>query len=59
MCEKNQENDLDSSQKMAYPLETQSQQSGIWSDLESQPIDHIIWGRFYAKMPKLNNYGNR
>ncbi|XP_037960574.1 ovarian-specific serine/threonine-protein kinase Lok [Teleopsis dalmanni] len=28
---------------------TQSQPSNIWSEMESQPIDSVVWGRLYGK----------
>lgn len=32
---------------------TQTQQSGVWSQLESQPVEKPIWGRLYAKHLKI------
>lgn len=34
---------------------TQTQQSGLWSQLESQPVDNVIWGRLYAKNLKIKS----
>ncbi|TMW41993.1 hypothetical protein DOY81_012928 [Sarcophaga bullata] len=34
---------------------TQSQTSNLWSQVESQPIDNIIWGRLYGKNIKVKS----
>lgn len=34
---------------------TQTQQTAGWSQIESQPVDNIIWGRLYAKNLKIKS----
>lgn len=34
---------------------TQTQQSGLWSQIESQPVENVIWGRLYAKNLKIKS----
>ncbi|XP_030376882.1 ovarian-specific serine/threonine-protein kinase Lok isoform X2 [Scaptodrosophila lebanonensis] len=34
---------------------TQSQASNIWSQVESQPMDNIVWGRLYGKNIKIKS----
>ena len=36
---------------------TQSQTSNLWSQVESQPIDNIVWGRLYGKNIKVKSLG--
>lgn len=36
---------------------TQSQSSNIWSQVESQPIENIVWGRLYGKNIKVKSLG--
>ncbi|XP_073826361.1 ovarian-specific serine/threonine-protein kinase loki isoform X1 [Musca autumnalis] len=36
---------------------TQSQASNIWSQVESQPIENIVWGRLYGKNIKVKSLG--
>lgn len=37
--------------------QTQTQNSTVWDNLESQPIEKVIWGRLYAKNIKLRSLG--
>ncbi|XP_075152380.1 ovarian-specific serine/threonine-protein kinase loki [Haematobia irritans] len=34
---------------------TQSQASNLWSQVESQPIENVIWGRLYGKNVKVKS----
>ncbi|KAI8118033.1 Ovarian-specific serine/threonine-protein kinase Lok [Lucilia cuprina] len=34
---------------------TQSQASNLWSQVESQPMDNIVWGRLYGKNIKVKS----
>ncbi|XP_055591092.1 ovarian-specific serine/threonine-protein kinase Lok isoform X2 [Uranotaenia lowii] len=34
---------------------TQTQNTGLWSQIESQPVDNVIWGRLYAKNLKIKS----
>lgn len=36
---------------------TQSQVSNLWSQVESQPMDNIVWGRLYGKNIKVKSLG--
>lgn len=36
---------------------TQSQASNLWSQVESQPMDNIVWGRLYGKNIKVKSLG--
>ncbi|XP_015036718.1 ovarian-specific serine/threonine-protein kinase Lok isoform X1 [Drosophila persimilis] len=36
---------------------TQSQASNIWTQVESQPMERIVWGRLYGKNIKIKSLG--
>lgn len=36
---------------------TQSQASNIWTQVESQPMEKIVWGRLYGKNIKIKSLG--
>lgn len=36
---------------------TESQTSNLWSQMESQPMDNIVWGRLYGKNIKVKSLG--
>ncbi|XP_032595136.1 ovarian-specific serine/threonine-protein kinase Lok isoform X1 [Drosophila grimshawi] len=36
---------------------TQSQASNIWTQVESQPMENIVWGRLYGKNIKIKSLG--
>ncbi|XP_055642459.1 ovarian-specific serine/threonine-protein kinase Lok isoform X2 [Toxorhynchites rutilus septentrionalis] len=35
--------------------QTQTQQSGVWTQVDSQPVEKPIWGRLYAKNLKIKS----
>ena len=49
--------DRECSQQSQTQGATQSQTSNLWSQVESQPIDNIIWGRLYGKNIKVKSLG--
>lgn len=36
---------------------TQSQASNIWTQIESQPIESVVWGRLYGKNIRVKSLG--
>lgn len=39
--------------------ETQQTQSSVFIDVESQPIENIVWGRLYPKRVTIKSLGTR
>lgn len=37
--------------------QTQSQSTNAWTNMDSQPIENVIWGRLYPKSVKLKSLG--
>lgn len=51
------ERELQPQQIMTTQGATQSQASNIWTQMESQPVENIVWGRLYGKNIKLKSIG--
>lgn len=39
--------------------QTQTQTQNVWSQLDSQPIENVVWGRLYPKNIKVKSLGIR
>lgn len=37
--------------------QTQSQSTNAWTNMDSQPIEQLVWGRLYPKSVKVNSLG--
>lgn len=51
------ERELQPQQIMTTQCATQSQASNIWTQMESQPVENIVWGRLYGKNIKVKSLG--
>lgn len=49
--------DVEPSEQQQTQGATQSQTSNLWSQVESQPMDNIVWGRLYGKNIKVKSLG--